>query len=96
MVGRGFYLYFKKNVLYFKLGFSHVIKLILPFHLKIKIKKKRKKNFISLLGNNFKNISFLLKIIRSFRGPNLYSKRVKGIALYNEFIPRGTNSYSKF
>jgi len=44
MIGRGYYLYSNKNILYFRLGFSHVVKFILPLDIQIK-KKKKKKNF---------------------------------------------------
>jgi hypothetical protein len=95
MIGRGYYLYSNKNILYFRLGFSHVVKFILPLDIQIK-KKKKKKKFWVLHGLNINKLSLIQQIIRSLRGPNLYSKRIKGISLYNEFIPRGINSLSKF
>lgn len=96
MVGRGFYLYSKNSTLYFRLGFSHVIKYVLPSGIIIRKKKRRKKNFSTIVGYDFEKISVVITTIRSFRGPNLYSKRVKGISLFNEFIPRGIRSFSKF
>jgi ribosomal protein L6P/L9E len=95
MIGRGYYLYSNKNILYFRLGFSHVIKFILPLDTQIK-KKKKKKNFWVLHGFSLNQLSHIQQAIRGLRGPNLYSKRIKGISLYNEFIPRGVNSLSKF
>jgi ribosomal protein L6P/L9E len=95
MIGRGYYLYSNKNILYFRLGFSHVIKFILPLDIQIK-KKKKKKNFWVLHGFCLDKLSQIQQVIRGLRGPNLYSKRIKGISLYNEFIPRGINSLSKF
>ena len=95
MIGRGYYLYSNKNILYFRLGFSHVVKFILPLDTQIK-KKKKKKNFWVLHGFSLDKLSQIQQIIRGLRGPNLYSKRIKGISLYNEFIPRGINSLSTF
>lgn len=96
MVGRGFYLYSKNNVLYFRLGFSHVIKYVLPLNIIVGKKKRKKKKFTTIIGYDYENIISIVNTIRSFRGPNLYSKRIKGISLSNEFIPRGIRSFSKF
>jgi len=61
-----------------------------------KKKKKKKKNFWVLHGFSLNKLSLIQQVIRGLRGPNLYSKRIKGISLYDEFIPRGINSLSKF
>ncbi len=47
-------------------------------------------------GFSSNSIHFFVNNIRSLRGPHLYSKRVKGIYVKNEFIPRGTFSFNKF
>lgn len=95
LTGRGYYMYNKGHVLYFKLGFSHVVRGVLSMdvHVNNKIKKRK---FWYMSGFSNKLVNSFVDSIRSLRGPHLYSKRVKGIYVENEFIPRGVFSFNKF
>jgi len=95
LTGRGYYMYNKGNILYLKLGFSHVVKSIFCFNVLVNNKIKKKK-FWSISSFSYSSVKHDLYKIRSLRGPNLYSKRVKGVYVKNEFIPRGTFSFNKF
>jgi len=82
-VGVGYKMNLKKNLLLFRLGFSHKIFCSLPPLVKISKIKKRPPTFIlkSFDLNLLRETSFL---IRSFKKPEPY--KGKGIVFLNEFL----------
>ena len=96
ITGRGFYIYYRNNVVYFKLAFSHAVRSVLILDLKKEKKKKKKKKFFIMKGRLKKKLGDKARGIRTLRGPHLYSKRPKGIHIRREFVPRGIHKISKF
>ena len=82
-VGVGYKANLKKNLLIFRLGFSHKIFILLPKFIKIIKIKKRPPTFIlkSVDFNILKTTSF---IIQSFKKPEPY--KGKGILFLNQYL----------
>lgn len=81
--GRGYRLFSELNHILFKLGYSHVINYTLPIQYEMQ-KKEKSQSFFKISGIGISNFSNILYKIKSFRYPNVYSK--KGIFLRNELI----------
>ncbi|MNK96723.1 50S ribosomal protein L6 [compost metagenome] len=72
--GRGYKLHKKNNNLVFKLGYSHLIFKTLDFALFLK-KKEKKKVFYTLISLNHQLLTNTISTFRSFRIPNIYTKK---------------------
>lgn len=72
--GRGYKLHKKNNNLIFKLGYSHLIFKTLDFAIILK-KKEKKKLFYTLISLNHQLLTNTISTFRSFRIPNIYTKK---------------------
>lgn len=71
LIGVGFKIYNKKNFTYFKLGYSHLVKLFNPLQLRI-IKKKRKGRF-SIISTSYENIKNYSADLIQLKKPGTYT-----------------------
>jgi hypothetical protein len=72
--GRGYKLHKKNNNLIFKLGYSHLIFKTLDFSILLK-KKEKRKIFYTLISLNHQLLTNTVSTFRSFRVPNIYTKK---------------------
>ena len=68
----------------FKLGFSHLIKIKIPFGLKIKIYKQKTNQKINIIGNDKTIVGNFASFIKYLRKADSY--KGKGIKYKNEFL----------
>ena len=81
LVGVGYKAFLNKNLIQFRLGFSHPIFYKIPKKIEIKIVKS---NSIFIFGNSIQSVTQLASIIKSYKKPEPY--KGKGILYYNEKI----------
>jgi large subunit ribosomal protein L6 len=68
----------------FKLGFSHLIKIKIPFGLKIKIYKQKTNQKINIIENDKTIVGNFASFIKHLRKADSYKR--KGIRYKNEFL----------
>lgn len=83
IIGRGYKLYSQMNHLLLKLGYSHIINYTLPIYYEIH-KKDKHNNFYKITGLSKEGLNNIIFILKSFRIPNVYSK--KGVFIKNELV----------
>lgn len=83
IIGRGYKVYNQINHLLFKLGYSHVINYTLPIYYEVH-KKDKNNNFYKVTGIAKSELHSILSNIKSFRIPNVYSK--KGVFIKDELV----------
>jgi large subunit ribosomal protein L6 len=83
IMGRGYKIYSQVNHMLLKLGYSHIINYTLPISYEIH-KKDKNNSFYKITGLNRFQLNNILAVIKSFRIPNVYSK--KGIFKKDEVV----------
>ena len=77
--GVGFIAVFEDGVLVLKLGFSHVIRVVVPKTLKVFIKKRKR---ITVLGSDLNEITQFSLKLRNYKSPEIY--KGKGVRYFRE------------
>jgi large subunit ribosomal protein L6 len=77
--GLGFIAVFEDGVLVLKLGFSHVIRVVVPKTLKVFIKKRKR---ITVLGSDLNEITQFSLKLRNYKSPEIY--KGKGVRYFRE------------
>jgi large subunit ribosomal protein L6 len=77
--GLGFIAVFGDGVLVLKLGFSHVIRVVVPKTLKVFIKKRKR---ITVLGSDLNEITQFSLKLRNYKSPEIY--KGKGVRYFRE------------
>ena len=83
VLGRGYFVNSYKNLLFFNLGFSHSICLLLPTNIKCKVDSSKKTKFV-LFGSDFRELKTLSFEIKNLRKMNAYKQN--GIKFEDEII----------
>lgn len=93
LIGIGYKIYYSKNLIILKIGYSNYIICLLPYELRILITGRKKRSY-TLFGINKLLFGIILKFILCLRIPNVYTG--KGIRLRGFFFTRKAGKKSQF
>jgi len=81
LIGLGYKFEFSKNMIFLKLGFSHNLKILVPFGIQVFIPKE---NILLLKSSSKENLNTFMHILQKYKKPDQYKN--KGVILNWQII----------